>query len=79
MRNASSPFSQRVRRVRLQIGMSQEQLAAELGVSFATVNRWENGHTNPSHLALKQFEQLCNARHIETSNGKTRTDRGQST
>jgi len=77
MSNANSSFSLRVLKVRKLIGMSQEQLAAELGVSFATVNRWENGHTNPSHLALKQFEQLCNARLIEPSKGKTRTDRGQ--
>jgi transcriptional regulator with XRE-family HTH domain len=27
-------------------------------VSFATINRWENGKTSPSKLALRQFEQF---------------------
>ena len=48
MSNSKPPFSIRVRKVRAAAGYSQEQLAAELGVSFATVNRWENGHTEPS-------------------------------
>jgi DNA-binding transcriptional regulator YiaG len=34
-------------------------LAHALGVSFATVNRWENGKTVPSKLAQRQFEQFC--------------------
>ena len=38
------------------MGLSQEELAHALGVSFATVNRWENGRTAPSKLALRQFE-----------------------
>ncbi len=29
-----------------------------LGVSFATVNRWENGWTAPSKLALRQIDLL---------------------
>ena len=36
-------------------GYSQEQLARELDVSFATINRWENGKTEPSRLALDKF------------------------
>ncbi|MBD1999024.1 helix-turn-helix transcriptional regulator [Leptolyngbya sp. FACHB-541] len=47
-----------VRQLRQQLGLSQEKLAAKLGVSFRTVNRWENGHTLPSALALKQVEEL---------------------
>ncbi|WP_366931678.1 helix-turn-helix domain-containing protein [Nostoc sp. NOS(2021)] len=27
-------------------------------VSFHTINRWENGRTRPSPLAMKQIEQL---------------------
>ena len=52
-------FSAQVREVRRQLGISQEELAHELGVSFATVNRWENGKTAPSKLALKQFMAFC--------------------
>jgi len=31
--------------------LNEEELAHALGVSFATVNRWENGRTVPSKLA----------------------------
>lgn len=47
-----------IRELRQQLGLSQEKLAAKLGVSFRTVNRWENGHAVPSALALKQVEKL---------------------
>lgn len=39
--------------------MSQEQLARELHVSFATVNRWENGKNSPNMLAKKALYDLC--------------------
>lgn len=48
-----------LREVRRQLGISQEDLARELGVSFATINRWENGKVKPSKLAKAQFEQFC--------------------
>lgn len=48
-----------VKEVRKQLGISQEDLARELGVSFASVNRWENGKTNPSRLARSQFVLFC--------------------
>ena len=41
------------------MGLSQEDLARELGVSFATVNRWENGQAKPSKLARAQLEGFC--------------------
>ena len=37
-----------LRRLRADRGLSQEQLARLLGVSFATVNRWETGRTQMS-------------------------------
>ncbi|WP_299983161.1 DNA-binding transcriptional regulator [Desulfobacula sp.] len=52
-------FSKIVKEVRRQLGFSQEDLARALGVSFATVNRWENGKTNPSKMARNVFKQLC--------------------
>lgn len=48
-----------VRDVRRQLELSQEELAQALGVSFATVNRWENGKTVPSKLARRQVELFC--------------------
>ena len=53
-------FSEQIKAVRKELHLSQEELAQALGVSFATVNRWENGKTAPSKLAQRQFEQFCN-------------------
>ncbi len=37
--------------------LTQEQLAREIGVSFSTVNLWENGRRRPQpYLANKIFE-----------------------
>lgn len=55
----SETFSERVKKVRSQLNLSQEDLAHAIGVSFATVNRWENGKTSPSKLARRQFDQFC--------------------
>src|SRR5580704_7538543 len=55
----SHPAGARLRRLRADRGLSQEQLAHLLGVSFATVNRWETGRTQMSaraRRALADFE-----------------------
>ena len=59
MTTESEKFSKLVKRVRKQLGISQEELAHALGVSFATVNRWENAKTSPSKLARTQFNLFC--------------------
>ena len=48
-----------VKEIRRQLSLSQEGLARELGISFATVNRWENGVVKPSKLAKAQLERFC--------------------
>ena len=48
-----------VKEVRRQLSISQEDLARELGVSYATVNRWENGQAKPSKLARAQLHAFC--------------------
>jgi predicted ATPase/DNA-binding CsgD family transcriptional regulator len=47
-----------VRALRDQLGLTQEQLANRLGVSFVTVNRWEGGHSNPSRKWRDALEGL---------------------
>lgn len=49
----SSSTSALVRELRQHLNLSQERFAANLGVSFKTVNRWENGHSTPSPMALR--------------------------
>ncbi len=57
-------FAEKVKFVRVKLKLSQEDLARELGVSFATINRWENGSYNPSRLAKKAFEDFCEKKNI---------------
>ncbi|MGC2656523.1 MAG: N-6 DNA methylase [Bryobacteraceae bacterium] len=45
--------------IRVKRNLTQEQLAERLGVSFATVNRWENGLNIPQKSARKQIEDLA--------------------
>jgi DNA-binding transcriptional regulator YiaG len=47
-----------IRELRLKTGLTQEQFAAVLGVTFPTVNRWENGRNQPSPIAMKQIEKM---------------------
>ncbi len=47
-----------VRETRQRLELSQAKFAVRLGVSFQSVNRWENGRTKPLPIALKQIEHL---------------------
>ena len=47
-----------IKELRAQLGLTQEKFAARLGVSFPTINRWENGRSVPSPLALQRIEQI---------------------
>src|SRR5579859_236853 len=55
------PFAARVRLLRARLGLSQEQLARQLGVSFATVNRWESGRSRPSARTGTLLGELAGA------------------
>jgi putative transcriptional regulator len=50
--------SQIIREIRLALGLTQEQFAAKLGVTFPTVNRWENHKTKPSPLAIQKLKKI---------------------
>ena len=51
-----------IRELRLEIGLTQEQFAAKFGVTYSTVNRWENGRSKLSPLAMQKLEGML--RHI---------------
>ena len=56
--NAPADIPYLVRTLRERTGLTQEKFAARLGVTYPTINRWENGRAKPSPLALKQIEDL---------------------
>lgn len=45
--------------------ISQMELADMLGVSFASVNRWEKGHHEPTIKAKRKIVELCKQNNIE--------------
>lgn len=45
--------------IRAELNISQETLARDLNVSFATLNRWENNRTSPSRLARVAIKDYC--------------------
>jgi type I restriction enzyme M protein len=51
-------FHTRLRDLRSKLNLSQEQLAARLNVSFATVNRWEGGKAKPQKGQLEAIHEL---------------------
>ena len=47
-----------IRSLRRTTGLTQQQFADLLGVSFVTLNRWENGQTKPSAMGVAKLKEL---------------------
>jgi type I restriction enzyme M protein len=54
-----------LRAIRAKLNLTQEQLAERLGVSFATVNRWEGGTTMPQKAARETISALARDAGVE--------------
>lgn len=59
--------SKEIKNYRKRMGLTQVEFAKKLGVSFATVNRWEGNHFKPSHLAMEKLKQIIIDRSPEQS------------
>jgi SNF2 family DNA or RNA helicase len=69
-------YPDQIKRLRGALGLTQQALAQRLGVSFATVNRWENGQTKPSQLSWNQLQNLeAGVEQEPTSSGKKEAKR----
>ena len=53
-----------IRTLRKRLGLTQEEFAHAVAVTFSTVNRWENGHAKPSKLARRAIEGLVALRAV---------------
>jgi len=58
-----------LRAIRAKLNLTQEQLAERLGVSFATVNRWEGGTTVPQKAARETIAALARDAGVEPIEG----------
>lgn len=44
--------------------MNQTEFAEAIGVSFSTVNRWENEKAFPNYQTLKKIKKFCDENNI---------------
>lgn len=58
-------FSENIKRIRRKAFMSQEDFAKEIGVSFATVNRWETRKARPNLKTMKLIDEYCKKNGID--------------
>jgi putative transcriptional regulator len=56
--NDSPDMADLVLEIRSRLRLTQEEFASRLGVTFPTVNRWENRRSHPSKMAKKLILEL---------------------
>lgn len=54
-----------IKMIRQNANMSQEQFAKALGTTTLSINRWENGKTQPSKMAQTQLFEFCKKNNID--------------
>ncbi|SFS33040.1 Helix-turn-helix [Succinivibrio dextrinosolvens] len=58
-------FSESIKKIRRKAFLTQDSFAKKLGVSFATVNRWETGKAKPNLKAMKLIDDYCKQNNIK--------------
>lgn len=58
-------FCGNIKKIRKKAFLSQEDFAKEIGVSFATVNRWETGKAKPTLKTMKLIDDYCKRNNID--------------
>ena len=66
-----------IRELRVKLDMTQEEFAHSLGITVSTVNRWENGHSEPSKLARASIVGLAEKRGVNIDPGTLAMPRPQ--
>lgn len=57
-------FAQQIKSIRKRCLLSQSDFAKAIGVSFSTINRWENGKALPKLCKLKVINDFCKSHEI---------------
>ena len=57
-----------IKQIREHLNTSQIELAERLNVTFATVNRWENGRAVPNKLAQTKLYEICKENDVPVYN-----------
>jgi len=65
-------FNEKIKLIRKTLNISQEMLARELNLSFATINRLENGKTLPTYDTMEKVNKFCVEKGISFDNRGTK-------
>lgn len=60
-------YKEMIKALREKMLITQEELAKLLGVSFVSVNRWENGHHEPTMKVKRKLVQMLKENGIEVN------------
>ncbi len=52
----ADPLAQKMKKLRKRLGMTQEQVARDLGITMNSVAMWERGERTPTGLYRKALE-----------------------
>lgn len=52
-------WSKIIKELRNKLLLTQTEMGELLGVSFATINRWENDHYEPTIKVKRKIKELC--------------------
>lgn len=58
-------FSEDIKKIRRMALLTQEDFAKKLGVSYATINRWETGKAMPNLKTMKLIDEYCKKNNID--------------
>lgn len=58
-------YAEAIKALRKKMLLTQEELALQLGVAFISINRWENGHCEPTMKAKRKLAPLFERYDIE--------------
>ena len=60
-------FADSIVQLRSELRISQKELAEQLNISVATVNRWENGRTMPNRMTVFVIRKYCEEHGLDFS------------
>lgn len=58
-------YPETILRLRAILNLSQMSFAKLLGVSYTSINRWENGKYEPTKMAKERIKILCEENNVK--------------
>lgn len=58
-------ISELLKRIRTELGLTQEKFADAISSTLTTVNRWENDKATPNRMARALIADFCEKRNVE--------------